>query len=322
MTILRDILAMQQANQAQALNQLKLAQSQSLFPMEQRLKELQMERERQAIDLARQKAPLQIEAAELEIEKQRNLLINQGLLGLTSGQREFKDLTKDLSDDDVKKARRIKLGLDPRAVGSAIQTITEKGTVKEVGATEREINAAKEEGKLISQSNLKPDIERKVTSVVAAAKADAEAVAEQKSNRSAFNLYQTAFSGLSTSLGQTATGPLFGLLPALTSKQQIAEGAVAAVAPILKQMFRAAGEGTFTDNDQALLMAMVPTRKDSPEARVAKMENIDAIVRSKLKQNQTFEIIPEAPIGAPGFTEKDVKARRLEELKSKYLQGR
>lgn len=69
MTILRDILAMQQANQAQALNQLKLAQSQSLFPIEQKLKQLQMERERQAIDLARQKAPLQIEAAEFELEE-------------------------------------------------------------------------------------------------------------------------------------------------------------------------------------------------------------------------------------------------------------
>lgn len=321
MTILRDILAMQQANRAQALNQLKLAQSQSLFPMEQQLKQLQMERERQAIDLARQKAPLQIEAAEIELEKQRKLL-DDGLLGLTASQREFRDLTQNFSDKDVEKARRIRMGLDPRAVGSAIQTITEKGTVKEVGATEKEISAAKEEGKLISQFNLKPELERKVTSVVAAAKADAEAIAEQRSNKAAFNLYQTAFSGLSTSLGQTVTGPIFGLLPALTSNQQIADGAVAAVAPILKQMFRAAGEGTFTDSDQALLMAMVPTRKDKPDARASKMQNIDAIVRAKLKQDGSFEMFPDAPIGAPGFTEKDDKARRLEELKSKYLQGR
>lgn len=320
MTILRDVLAMQEANRAQALNQLKLAQSQSLFPIEQKLKQLQMERERHDIDIARQKAPLEIESAQLELEKQRKLL-DDGLLGLTSNQREFKDLTKNLSDDDIQKARRIKLGLDPRAVGSAIQTITEKGTVKEVGATEKEISAAKEEGKLISQYKLKPEIERKVTSVVAAAKADAEAVAEQRSNNAAFNLYQTAFSGLSASLGQTATGPIFGLLPALTSEQQIAEGAIAAVAPVLKQMFRAAGEGTFTDNDQALLLAMVPTRKDTPDARVAKMENIDAIVRTKLKQTEPNEMIVDAPIGAPGYTEADDKARRLKELKAKYLKG-
>jgi len=80
----------------------------------------------------------------------------------------------------------------------------------------------------------------------------------------------------------TATGPVAGRIPAVTAGQQIAEGAEATMAPILKQLFRDAGEGTFTDNDQALLMKMVPTRKDHAEARKAKMEMIDGIVRAKL----------------------------------------
>jgi hypothetical protein len=54
------------------------------------------------------------------------------------------------------------------------------------------------------------------------------------------------------------------------------------MAPILKQLFRDSGEGTFTDSDQALLMKMVPTRKDHPEARKAKLEMIDSIVQAKL----------------------------------------
>ena len=54
------------------------------------------------------------------------------------------------------------------------------------------------------------------------------------------------------------------------------------MAPVLKQMFRASGEGIFTDRDQELLLAMVPDRKDTPEARAWKIRNIDNIVRAKL----------------------------------------
>ena len=42
---------------------------------------------------------------------------------------------------------------------------------------------------------------------------------------------------------KTATGPIVWLVPALTTEQQTADGAVAIMAPVLKQMFRASGEG-------------------------------------------------------------------------------
>jgi hypothetical protein len=58
----------------------------------------------------------------------------------------------------------------------------------------------------------------------------------------------------------------------------VAEGAVAAIAPVLKQLFRVAGEGVFTDRDQQLLLDMVPKRTDFPQAREAKLANIDKIV--------------------------------------------
>lgn len=107
----------------------------------------------------------------------------------------------------------------------------------------------------------------------------------QKTNDSAWNVYNAGMEGLVSGLEGTETGPFIGLIPSVTANQQIAEGAIAAMAPILKQMFRAAGEGTFTDKDQELLLDMIPTRRDKPEARASKLNNIDMIVRAKLGQN-------------------------------------
>ena len=112
--------------------------------------------------------------------------------------------------------------------------------------------------------------------------AAAEAAKKANAPNAALDQWVEARKGLEEGLGRTDTGPLMGRLPALTTDQQIAEGSVAATAPILKQLFRTAGEGAFTDKDQELLMKMVPTRLDSEEARAAKIENIDRIIRAKL----------------------------------------
>lgn len=112
--------------------------------------------------------------------------------------------------------------------------------------------------------------------------ADEKKAAKNNSIDSAFALYETARDGLISGLSGSTTGPFAGRIPAVTAKQQIAEGGVAAMAPVLKQLFRVSGEGVFTDRDQELLLNMVPTRKDHPEARKTKIENIDRIVRAKL----------------------------------------
>jgi hypothetical protein len=98
----------------------------------------------------------------------------------------------------------------------------------------------------------------------------------------AYDAFRTGIKSLEGAMSRTATGPIAGRIPAVTAAQQTAEGAEATMAPILKQLFRDAGEGTFTDSDQALLMKMVPTRKDHDEARKAKIEMIDAIVQAKI----------------------------------------
>lgn len=103
------------------------------------------------------------------------------------------------------------------------------------------------------------------------------------SMEASFNLYNEARRGLLEGLRGTNTGPIMGRIPAFTSGQQVAEGGVAAMAPVLKQLFRVSGEGVFTDRDQQLLLDMIPTRVTNPEAIMTQMENIDNIVRAKLR---------------------------------------
>lgn len=104
----------------------------------------------------------------------------------------------------------------------------------------------------------------------------------EKSINDAYTLWKKARAGLVSGLEGTVTGPIVGRMPALTANQQIAKGSVSAVAPVLKQLFRVAGEGVFTDRDQQILIDMIPTRSVLPAARDAMLQNIDNIVKAKL----------------------------------------
>lgn len=132
------------------------------------------------------------------------------------------------------------------------------------------------------QTRIEADRAAKVEAAKTSATLGAERQESQRGMDRAYTLYDTARQGLESALSGTPTNPLSGRLPAVTAAAQTAEGSIAAMAPVLKQLFRQAGEGVFTDKDQALLMQMLPTREDHPEARRAKLANIDAIVRSKL----------------------------------------
>lgn len=56
----------------------------------------------------------------------------------------FNEMTKDLTSDERERARRINLGLDPRATGSAAITIADRGISGQVGESEAEIARLKE----------------------------------------------------------------------------------------------------------------------------------------------------------------------------------
>lgn len=209
-----------------------------------------------------------------------------------AGIKEFEYLTEGLSPEEKQGARRVKLGLSPRASTSA----EEKAAVK----------FAEESAKLSARLKLEPEVAGAVTAAKNQAKVESDQAQTAKSNESAWNVYSGAMDNLAQAMRGTATGPFVGFLPAVTANAQIAEGAQAVMAPVLKQMFRSAGEGTFTDKDQDMLMKMVPTRNDTPEARESKIKAIDAIVRAKLG------ISEEAPAEAEAATS------NIDDLVSKY----
>lgn len=76
-------------------------------------------------------------------------------LKVTAAQKEFAELTKGLPEKEKQKARLIKLGLSPRAVGSAIQTISDKGIADEIGDAEATIGQRKKFGELTGSSRAK-----------------------------------------------------------------------------------------------------------------------------------------------------------------------
>ena len=188
---------------------------------------------------------------------------------MPAGVREFNALTEGLSAEDVERARRIQLGLDPRAGMSARERIALNDSLTaDVAESEAEITGAKRAAE-------------------EEAKQAAEVTKQERDNARTLNMWDGARASLMAALSGTNTGPLVGRGPALTADAQTAEGAVAAVAPVLKQLFRSAGEGVFTDKDQELLLGMIPTRVDLPEARENKMRMVDSIIQAKL--------------GAPGY---------------------
>lgn len=75
--------------------------------------------------------------------------------GLTAKQREFASQTEGLTEEQKNEARLIDLGLSPRAMGSAIQTIAAGGLAEEVGDAEAIIAQRKKFGDLTGVARAK-----------------------------------------------------------------------------------------------------------------------------------------------------------------------
>lgn len=182
-----------------------------------------------------------------------------------------------------------------------LQPVNSQGIRPEdLAAAAEQKTRATERAKLETQFRLKPDVEARVREAVANVDLRMKEYGKDIDNTKILDAYEIAMDNLGKSLSGTQTGPWVGWLPAITENQQIAVGAISAMTPILKSIFRSAGEGTFTDQDQKLLMDMVPKRTDSVGARISKIKNIDAIVRAKLGsglQRQPSQQAVEDPLG-------------------------
>lgn len=197
----------------------------------------------------------------------------------------FRELTKaaGATPEEIKEAAMIELGLKPRAVGSSMQTISQDpNKLRAVSQAEAVIAGRKKEAEIISRLKLEPQLESALKSASAKAAIEAKNAQENRSNEKALSIYQNAAGRLETALTGTTTGKFVGLLPAMTSNAQIAEGAIAIMRPVIKDAVRSAGEGTFTDSDQALINQMIPTRDDSASAIKVKLQMLDSFMQDKL----------------------------------------
>ena len=175
----------------------------------------------------------------------------------TAEMQSFDYLMKDLSEDEQKLARRIKLGLNPRAQ-LPTSVYFDRGYAGGAGT--------------------------------AAAAAEGAANATAMANGPLRDQFEFGFSALEQALGGTGqTGKILGNIPGLTTGAQIADNAKALLLPIMKSVFRGAGEGVFTDKDQETLEAMLPTRSMTPEAASQALDSVKMLVSLKL-QNPQFDI--------------------------------
>ena len=180
-------------------------------------------------------------------------------------------------------------------------------TAEERVTQKRKESGASEQGKLEQRIKLEPELVKRIAAVKQQVASFGNIKKEDRSNARALETYEMGVKNLADALGKTSTGPMSGWLPALTADAQSAEGAIAVMAPIMKSIFRGAGEGTFTDSDQKMLMGMLPTRQDLPEARAAKMQAIDMIVRSKLGSS-----------AEPETLEPEENSNNVDDLVNKY----
>lgn len=237
-----------------------------------------------------------LDDGELDFAIQALSIFDNSTQGQSLEQRQFNDLNKIIQpalDENgqfnpniataEQKAAAVKLRIMPPATGSAaITTATTPGLTDTVANSEAAITGKKKRAELMQELDIKPSIQAKVEEAVSAVQTATTRSNEKRSDEKAFSTYETAIGGLMSALGETSTGPIVGFLPALTANQQIADGAVAAMEPVLKGIFRSAGEGTFTDADAKRLLAMLPDRSTAPEARAYQLGMVDSIVRSKL----------------------------------------
>lgn len=95
-----------------------------------------------------QGAKAQLEQAVFAGQSQGFLKEPESRRGRTAGQKEFESLTEGLTKDQKKEAALIELGLSPRAVGSAIQTISDKGIEDQIGKVKATIRQREKFGEL------------------------------------------------------------------------------------------------------------------------------------------------------------------------------
>ena len=215
--------------------------------------------------------------------------------GLTSKQREFGGFTEGLSEEDIQRARRIELGLDPRAVSSAaITAATTPGLADKVIGFEGDKAGEIESARLSVRKTIKPQIEAAITKARLEAQNRGEILTDLSRAKAALpGLKEVTgkLRELSPLVSSTLGGRLFnaavketgfGATKGSTARAKFIAIVDNEVLPLLKATFGAA----FTVQEGEALKATLGNPNASPEEKSAQ---IDAFIDSKMRQIETLE---------------------------------
>ena len=172
------------------------------------------------------------------------------------------------------------------AVKAANPDMPYSEVVNKVLAGEQPTTILKQMGTVPPGYKAEYDAQGNVTSLtpIPGGPAAAKDVEKTQKDQRAFEVYEQAVAGMQKALGASPTGYFVGMLPAITVGMQKLDAATESFLPTLKDVFRGAGEGTFTEGDQQILTNLVPTRQDAAEVAAFKLEQLDRMVRIKLGQ--------------------------------------
>jgi hypothetical protein len=214
--------------------------------------------------------------------------------GKSVGQREFESLTSGLNAEDAEKARRIKLRLDPGAMGSAEQTITASGTAGDVAETVATISEGKESGKLTAQGALLPGIRKAIKLAEAEGAGEGEtalALRRAKAGMPGLEDVSEKLKRLADVATYTMGGKAinfmakelgFGATKGGTARSTMTSIVNNQVLPLLRETFGAA----FTEAEGDKLRDTLLDPDSTPEA---KKESLDAFIAQKYRNIEAQE---------------------------------
>ena len=249
-----------------------------------------------AIDALRSGDAQAINNIKLRGEQAIQIATDRNLLGdktASASEKEFNKLIAGMSPEDQKKARRVKVGLDARAVGSAAQTIADTGTTGEVAGSQEIIEKGKSKGKATGtaegeseSANLIATTKAGIETAVTLARADAESRGETLTELQAANASMPSLIAvvgelkkLAPMVTSTMAGNVFdfaiketgfGSTEGSTAKAKFTSVINNQILPLLKQTFGAA----FTVDEKNELKAT--------------MGNVDATAEEKIVQLNSF----------------------------------
>ena len=220
---------------------------------------------------------------------------------LPADQQAFQSLIGGFSAEDQEAARRIKAGLNPRATGSAAQTIAGSGTVEDVAGVEQRLAESKSAGAAIGeakQANIVAKAKSTIAKAVQAATIDAKSKGETLSE---LNKANASLPGLKSvvdelkNLAPLATSTIsgngfdfmakefgFGATKGATAKANFVSVINNQVLPLLKQTFGAA----FTKAEGDELKKTMGDPDASPEEKIVQL---NSFIEGKYREIQAKE---------------------------------